>query len=209
MHLVQIRECLVTLRDIAQLRQGRDVPLHRVHGLEADQLGAVRDERAQLAVEVGRVVMAEDVLLHPAPADPFDHGCVVLLVRQDGAAGQQLGHGADGRLVGDVPGAEQESRFLLVQVRQLPLQEHVEVVGPGDVAGTTRPRPDPSERLHHRPEDGRMLAHPEVVVRAPDGDVYRTLRPVPDRPRKPAALTLQVGKDPVAALGPGAGSTTP
>jgi hypothetical protein len=46
----------------------------------------------------------------------------------------------------------------------------------------------------------RVLTHAEVVVGAPDYDLARALRRVPDRMRKAAGDALEIGKHPVAAL---------
>src|SRR5438874_13749268 len=58
-----------------------------------------------------------------------------------------------------------------------------------DVAGAARAGADLAQGLFHRRDHGRMLAHAEIVVRAPDGD---WLGPV-------AAKAARVG---VTALGP-------
>ena len=48
----------------------------------------------------------------------------------------------------------------------------------------------------------RMLAHPEVVIRAPDGDVLRIAASEMLRFRKGAATPLQVGKDAIPPFPP-------
>src|ERR1700761_5022304 len=50
-----------------------------------------------------------------------------------------------------------------------------------------------------------MLAHPEIVVGAPDQHFTRTVRPMPDRLRKSSRQPFQFGKYPVAVLIPDAG----
>ena len=75
------------------------------------------------------------------------------------------------RLVGDVGRGEQQRRFLAVQVGELALQLDVVVRGAGDVARAARAGADGVDRLVHGGDHGRVLAHAEIVVRAPDGDV--------------------------------------
>ena len=200
MDLVEVGEGVVPRRHVAQLSERRNVPVHGVHRLEADEGRTARADGGQMPLEIGRVVVAEDPLLRAAPADALDHRGVVLLVRQDHAAGQEAGQHADGGLVRGVAGREQERRGLLVQVRQLALEEHVGMRGAGDVAGPARPGADALEGLGHGLQHEGMLAHAEVVVGAPDRHLDRALGPVPGGARKVPAVALEIGEDPVAAL---------
>jgi hypothetical protein len=52
----------------------------------------------------------------------------------------------------------------------------------------------------HRRQDERVLAHAEIVVGAPDGDLGLAVAAVTGGARKGAGLALQVGEDPVVAL---------
>ena len=92
-------------------------------------------------------------------------------VRQDDAARHARRQRAERRPVGDVAGGEQQRGFLAVQVGELLLQQHVIVVGARDVAGAAGAGAAAVERLVHRLEHLRMLAHAEIVVRAPDRDL--------------------------------------
>ena len=62
-------------------------------------------------------------------------------------------------------------------------------------AGTHRP-----QRFLHRRQHRRVLAHAEIVVRAPDGDLGTD--PVIKCARKLAATPLEVGEHAVASLSP-------
>src|SRR5713226_2988707 len=73
-------------------------------------------------------------------------------------------------------------------------------MGAGDVAGAAGAGTDPGRGLDHGADHFRVLAHAEIVVRAPDHDVALALRRVPDRMREPARDPLEVGENPVAPL---------
>ena len=49
-------------------------------------------------------------------------------------------------------------------------------------------------------DDLRVLSHAEIVVGAPDDDLLRSLRRVPEGVGKAAGDPLEVGEDPVAPL---------
>ena len=67
-----------------------------------------------------------------------------------------------------------------------------------DVAGSARTGTHRPQRLVHRHQHRRVLAHAEIVVRAPDGDLGAD--PVIKGARKTAAAPLEIGKDAVAPL---------
>src|ERR1700687_3343939 len=71
------------------------------------------------------------------------------------------------------------------------------MVGAGDIAGTPGAGAHPRGSLDHRAHHLRMLGHAEVIVRAPDHHIARALRRVPDRMRKPARQTFEIGENPV------------
>ena len=113
-----------------------------------------------------------------AVADAGDHRGVVLLVGEDDGARQQLGERRQRRVVGDVGRGEEQRRFLAVQVGELGLELHVIVGRAGDVARAAGAGADRVDRLVHGGDHGRVLAHAEVVVGAPDGDGTRGARPL-------------------------------
>src|SRR5208282_1102171 len=67
--------------------------------------------------------------------------------------------------------------------------------------GTAGAGAHPRRGLDHGADDLGMLAHAEIVVRAPDHDVLRTIRCMPDRVREAAGDALEIGKDAIAPLG--------
>ena len=75
----------------------------------------------------------------------------------------------------------------------------MEMAVAGDVAGAAGAGAERRDRLRHRREHGRMLAHAEIVVRAPDRDLGADA--VVEGARKAAAAPLEIGEDPVAPLG--------
>ena len=150
---------------------------------------------------MGEVVVAEHLLLDAGLAHALDHRGMVQLVGQDQTVGQQLGDGRDRRLVGDEAGGEDQRGFLAVQIRQFLLQFHQRVVGAGNVAGTAGARAHGRDGRGHRRDDVRVLAHAEIVVGAPHGDLGGFAVMAPDGLRKPAGNALEIGKDPVAFLG--------
>src|SRR5262249_40117849 len=86
-----------------------------------------------------------------------------------------------------------------VQIGNLVLEQKVQVIGAGDVAGATGTRTHRLQCLLHCREHRWVLAHAEIVVRTPDGDLGTD--PVIKGPRKAAAAPLEIGKDAVAPLG--------
>jgi hypothetical protein len=74
------------------------------------------------------------------------------------------------------------------------------MIGAGDVARSAGTGAHARGRIDHRPHHLRMLGHAEVIVRAPDHHVARTVRRVPDRVWKPPSQPFQIGEDAVAAL---------
>ncbi len=200
MHLVEIGHGAMPLRYVADLGDRRDVAVHRVDRFERDQLRNVRRQAGQPPVEVGRVVMREHDLLRPAVADALDHGGVVAGVGQHDAAGQAAGQGAQRRPIRHVAGVEQQRGFRVVQVGQFLFQQHVVVVGACDVAGAARAGAAAIERLVHRRQHGRVLAHAEIVVGAPHRDVGPLAFAHVSSMGKASGAPLQIGEDAVIAV---------
>ena len=69
--LVEVGERSVARRHVAELPERRDVAVHRVDRLEADECRPGAADLAEVPLEVGGVVVAEDPLLGPAPAEPL------------------------------------------------------------------------------------------------------------------------------------------
>ena len=150
---------------------------------------------------MGEVVVAEDLLLAGRLAHALDHRIVVERIRQDQAIRHQLRHGGDAGLIGDIAGGEDQRRLLAVQVGELALKLDQRMVVAGDVAGAAGAGAHAGRGVDHGADHLRVLAHAEIIVRAPDDDVLRPVRGMPDRVREAAGNSLEVGKHPVAPLG--------
>ena len=114
--------------------------------------------------------------------------------------GMSFADGRDAGLVRDIARGEQQRGFLAVQVGEFLLELHQRMMGAGDVAGAAGAGADAGRGLDHGADHLRMLAHAEIIVGAPDHDVARALRRVPDRMRKPAGDPLEIGEHAVAPL---------
>ena len=84
---IQVGERVVFLGHVADLRDRRDVTVHGVDGFEHDEFRQRGVEGGETAVEVGRIVMGENFDAGAAVPRTFDHGGVVLRVREHHAAG--------------------------------------------------------------------------------------------------------------------------
>ncbi len=201
-HLVDIGHGAIARGEIADAVHRRDVALHGIEAFEYDQLRPARLRRGQKLFEMRHVVVAENLPLGMRLTHAFDHRIVVQGIRQDQAVRHQPGDRGNTGLVGDIAGGEDQRRFLAVQVGKLALELDQRVIIAGDVAGAAGAGAHPRRGLDHGADHLGVLAHAEVVVRAPDHDVLRTLRRMPHRIGKPAGDPLEIGKHPVTPLAP-------
>jgi hypothetical protein len=75
-------------------------------------------------------------------------------------------------------------------------------MGAGDIARAASAGAAIVQRLFHRRQNLGVLAHSEIVVRAPDGDGALAIRAMAAGMGKIAGTALKIGKDAVAALRP-------
>jgi hypothetical protein len=88
-----------------------------------------------------------------------------------------------------------------MQCRKLTLELGVQGIGAGDVARAARARTLRVDRLAHRFDNRRMLAHGEIVVAAPHGHVARRLAvAVQAGAREGADDPLQLGEHAITAF---------
>src|SRR6516225_9096026 len=85
-----------------------------------------------------------------------------------------------------------------MQLSDFALQLDERVIGPRNVAGAAGTGAHAGRRFDHGADHLRVLAHAEVVVRAPDYDRARTLWRMPRRMRKSPRDALEIGKHAVA-----------
>src|SRR5713226_284199 len=76
------------------------------------------------------------------------------------------------------------------------------MIGPGDVSRATGAGAEALCRRHHGPDHLRVLAHPEIIVRAPDHHLALTARSVPDGVRVATSDALKIREDAIALLIP-------
>src|SRR6266404_6501333 len=96
---------------------------------------------------------------------------MVCRIGKDDAVGNLPGQRRNSRLIGHVSRREEQRSLLAVEIGKLILLEHVVMAGPRNVARPARAGSDPIESLMHRCEDCRMLAHAQIIVGAPDGNL--------------------------------------
>ena len=110
-------------------------------------------------------------------ADAFDHAGVVAGIGQDHHIRDPAAQRRQRRPVRHIAAGEQQRRLLAVQIGQFGLQQQVVVIGAGNVARAARPGAAGLHAIDHRLHHGGVLAHAEIIVRAPDGDVAKPCHP--------------------------------
>src|ERR1700746_557046 len=88
-----------------------------------------------------------------------------------------------------------------MQLSQFPLQKHVIMICARDVAGSSGTRAAPLDRLVHRSQDLRMLAHTEIVVGTPNNHLTSML-PMMCGTREGTGVALEFREDSVASFTP-------
>jgi len=190
------------LRDVAKLRDRSYIAIHRIDRFKGDQLRAPRCHVAQLPLQVGGVVVPEDSLLCPAVTNAFDHRGVVALVREHDAIGQARRKRRQRRQVRDIRGGEEQGGRLGMQLRQLAFQQHVPMIGAGDITRAAGSGAAPLERDPHGRQHRRMLAHAEIIVGAPDRDLAKAGLAAPGCAREGPGMALQIREHAIASFGP-------
>lgn len=137
---------------------------HGVDSLKGNDFGDGRIEGLEELLEMGGVVVAEDHLFNAGVLDALDHGGVVHGVGEDDTVGQLLGEGAEGGVVGDIAGGEDEGGGLVMEGGELVLEGEMHGTVTGDVAGTSGTGAVLAEGCLHGFDDDGVLGHAEVVV---------------------------------------------
>jgi hypothetical protein len=146
---------------------------------------------------MGEVVVAEDLAHRARVADAGDHRGMVIGVGIELAARQHGAQGLQRRLVGDVARGEDQRRFLVVQLASSRSSATCRVLVPEMLRVPPRPTLGADRRLHGL-DHHRMLAHGEIVVGAPHGDVAHRAVLVEAGAREGAGDALQLGEDAIA-----------
>ena len=89
-----------------------------------------------------------------------------------------------------------------MQVGELALQLDQRMIGAGDIAGAAGAGAHAGGGLDHGADHLGVLGHAEIVVGAPDHDVARAVRRMPQRVREAAGDAFEIGKHPVTAFVP-------
>ena len=87
-----------------------------------------------------------------------------------------------------------------MQVRQLALELDVIMIGAGNVAGATGTCATAVNGLMQGGNDLWVLAHAEVIVGAPDGDIADRVTSMVPGLRKRPRHAFEIGKHPIAPL---------
>ena len=202
MHFVDVGHRVVALGEIADLLDRRDVAVHRVEAFEHDELVALVAGGAQQLFEVGHVVVAEDHALRRGAAHALDHRVVVERVRQDQAIGDEVGDRRDRRQVRYPAGGEDQCAVLVVEIGEFRLELDQRMAGAGDVAGAAGADAVLGGGLAESGDHLGVPAHAEIVVGAPDRDVFGSAcAAMPARRREVLGAAFEIGEDAVASLG--------
>ncbi len=201
MHFVDIGQRVILFGEVADVVDGRDVAVHGIDGLEQHDFRRVAAVFLQQAFQMLKVVMAPDPLRSAALADALDHGVVVFLVGENHRALEQLHERRNRGLVRDVAGGEKQRGFLAVQAGEFSFQLNVIMGRAGNVARAAGACANPVDRLVHGLDDGRVLAHAEIIVRAPDRNRARSLWRVMDCSRELPLFPQNIGKYSIPPFG--------
>ena len=184
--------------NVEDFGDGGNVAVHRINAFERDELGAARLDGGEQAVEIFRIVMLEFQALRAAMANAFDHRSVVECIGQDDAIGEARREGAKRCPVGNIAAGKNQRGFFVVEVGQFGFEQHMLMARPRNIARAACARAAAIKRVVHRVEDFGMLAHAEIVVRAPDGDVLDgAIVGIAPGTGERATLAFEFGKHPV------------
>ena len=199
--LVEIGDGAVLFGDVADRRDRSHIAVHAVDAFKGHDLGAIGRDRAQLFIEMGGVVMAEDKALCSRPADPFDHRIMVERVREDRAARHELAQRAECGKVGNPSRCEDQRCVLAVKVGELGFKLDMLSVGPGDIPRPSRSGSRQIDGTVHGRQYVRMLAHAEIVIAAPDSDAATlAIRTMPQGGWELPRYPLEFDEGPIPAI---------
>jgi hypothetical protein len=150
MDLVEIGHGAMTLCDIAQFGNGRDIAIHRIDRFEGHKLRTLGIRGRQQALKIARVVVPEAMLFSGAVPNALNHRGVVEGVRKYDAIRDMASQRRERRLLGDVARRKEQGGLLAVEVRKFPLEQYVIVVRTRDVARSSGAGAGAIDRFMHR-----------------------------------------------------------
>mmetsp|Transcript_5140 Transcript_5140/g.9035 ORF Transcript_5140/g.9035 Transcript_5140/m.9035 type:complete len:430 (-) Transcript_5140:329-1618(-) len=201
MDFIQVGQRAEFIGEVAQLCDRTEIAVHRIDRLKSDQLRRGGIIGLEQLAQMRHVVMAEDAFGAAIAPHALDHRGMVQRVGINDQAGEQLGQRGERGIIGNIGRGENQRRFLLVQVAQLGFQRLVVDGGARDVAGAARACAGGFQRFVHRFQNRRMLAHAEVIVAAPYGDLLLgAVRPFPDCVGELTLAPLDIDKGAIATF---------
>ena len=201
-HFVDIGQRIEFIGQIADRLDRAEIAVHRIERFKRDQLGRRRVIGFQQFAQVIQIVVTEDALGPAVAAHAFDHRGMVQRVGIDDQPRKELGQRRQRGIVGNVGRGEQQRRFLAMQIRKLGLKPLVIDGGAGNVARPARTGAGGVDRLVHRVQHDRVLAHAQVIVAAPHRDrLLGAIGARPDRVRVVAPLAFDVDEGTVTTFG--------
>src|SRR5258705_355809 len=149
-----------------------------------------------------RAAGSEVVRIKPGAWLPMEAPSAAEPAVQPGRHDDHAGARRQGRqrgLVRDKAGRKAQRRLAPVQIGELGFEQIVEIRVAGNVASAAAAGAERGDGLDHRIDYCCMLAHAEIVVRAPDRHLAADA--VFEGPRKKAAAPCEIGEDAIATLG--------
>ena len=201
MDLVEIGQRVILPGQRRDLGNRAGVAIHRIDGFKDDDLRPVIRLGGQQLLEMGHVIVPEDRLFGARQLDARDDRGMVHLVGQDQHVRKLRHKGRQAGLVGDIAAGKGQGAFLAVKGGQLVLERDQSVAGAGDVAGAAGTGAARRCRRAHRRDHVRMLAHAQIIVGTPDGDLLRRAIVVTQGNRMTADDPLELDEMPIAVLG--------
>ena len=181
--------------------QGRDIAIHGIDAFKGNQFRYFRIFCSQQLFQMLQIIVPEHPFLAAAVLDPGNHRRMIQFVGKDDAARQNLGQCRQRCLIRHIARGEQQGTGLAVPVGQLALELDVIMGVAANIAGSARSRTDIMQSFFHRRDHIGMLAHRQIIVRAPDGYRLRTVvMRETARIGKGTLVSQYVYKDPIAAF---------
>ena len=149
----------VFIGQITKFLDRRDVAVHGIDGFEGYQLRPINWVLFEPAFQIFRIVVFKNFLFRLGMNDSFDHGIVVVGIRQNHTFRQHSAQRTQRRQIRRPAGPENQGGFLAMQIGQFLFQQHMVMVGAGDVAGAAGAGAAFINRRFHGAQNIRVLSH--------------------------------------------------